>query len=159
MGFIFLKQMICLYRCTPPWTMLPLLVGAAMAAAATPQAPAGNVSAVYDLLDRVLPAGSSEHFDLSLGAGCLSGFVLADSAASGKVQISGATASDLSAGVGYYLMEYANLTFGWPRGGGSNMVLPAPDETAILLHPPLPLVGVSTVMERERQQNDSLVNG
>ena len=35
----------------------------------------------------------------------------------------------------------------------------AVDETVILLHPPLPLVGVSTVMERERQQNDSLVNG
>ena len=33
------------------------------------------------------------------------------------------------------------------------------DETVILLHPPLPLVGVSIVMERERQQNDSLVNG
>ena len=35
----------------------------------------------------------------------------------------------------------------------------APDETVILLHPPLPLVGESIVMERERQQNDSLVNG
>ena len=32
-------------------------------------------------------------------------------------------------------------------------------ETVILLHPPLPLAGVSTVMERERQQNDRLVNG
>ena len=32
-------------------------------------------------------------------------------------------------------------------------------ETVILLHPPLPLVGVSIVMERERQQNDSLANG
>ena len=32
-------------------------------------------------------------------------------------------------------------------------------ETVILLHPPLPLVGVSTVMARETQQNDSLVNG
>ena len=31
------------------------------------------------------------------------------------------------------------------------------DETVILLHPPLPLVGVSIVMERECQQNDSLV--
>ena len=29
----------------------------------------------------------------------------------------------------------------------------------ILLHPPLPLVGVSIVMERECQQNDSLVTG
>ena len=35
----------------------------------------------------------------------------------------------------------------------------APDETVILLHPPLPLVGVSIVMEREGQQIDSLVNG
>ena len=32
-------------------------------------------------------------------------------------------------------------------------------ETVILLHLPLPLVGVSIVMECERQQNDSLVNG
>ena len=29
-------------------------------------------------------------------------------------------------------------------------------ETFILLHPPLPLLGVSTAMERERQQHDSL---
>ena len=35
----------------------------------------------------------------------------------------------------------------------------AVDETFILLHPAVPLVGVSIVMERERQENDSLVNG
>ena len=35
----------------------------------------------------------------------------------------------------------------------------AADETVIPLHPPPPLVGVSIVMERERQQNDSLVIG
>ena len=35
----------------------------------------------------------------------------------------------------------------------------AVDETVIVLHPPLPLVGKSIMMERERQQNDSLVNG
>ena len=35
----------------------------------------------------------------------------------------------------------------------------AVDGTIILLHPPLPLVGVSIVMERERPQNDSLVYG
>ena len=35
----------------------------------------------------------------------------------------------------------------------------AVDETVILLHPPLPLAGVSIVVERGRQQNDSLVNG
>ena len=33
------------------------------------------------------------------------------------------------------------------------------ESSVILLHPLLPLVGVSIVMERERQQNDSLVNG
>ena len=32
-------------------------------------------------------------------------------------------------------------------------------ETVILLHPPLPLVGISIAMERERQQTDSLANG
>ena len=32
-------------------------------------------------------------------------------------------------------------------------------ETVILLHPPLPLVGVSIDMARERQQNDSLADG
>ena len=32
-------------------------------------------------------------------------------------------------------------------------------ETVILLHPPLPLVGVSIWMQRECQQNDSFANG
>ena len=36
----------------------------------------------------------------------------------------------------------------------------AVDKTVILLHPPLPLVGASIVMGRERQQSDgTLVNG
>ena len=37
----------------------------------------------------------------------------------------------------------------------------AVDETVILLHPPLPLVGASTVTERERPRNDStlVING
>ena len=41
----------------------------------------------------------------------------------------------------------------------AQLAMLAPGETVILLHPPLPLVGVSIAMERERQQNDSLVNG
>ena len=32
-------------------------------------------------------------------------------------------------------------------------------ETVVLLHPPLPLSGVSIAMERERQQNGSLADG
>ena len=35
----------------------------------------------------------------------------------------------------------------------------AVDETVILLHPAPPLVDVLTVMERERQQNNRIVNG
>ena len=53
-----------------------------------------------------------------------------------------------------------------PPGGGSaaewrcrQRLTVAPDETVILLHPPLHVVGVSIAMERYRQQNDSLVNG
>ena len=42
---------------------------------------------------------------------------------------------------------------------GRNVVGLAPDKTVILLHPLLPLAGVSTGMERGCQQNDSLVNG
>ena len=39
------------------------------------------------------------------------------------------------------------------------LALPAVGEIVILLHPPLPLVGVSIVMERECQQSDSLADG
>ena len=42
------------------------------------------------------------------------------------------------------------------RGAGAALAV---GETVILLHPPPPLVGVSIRMERERQQNGSLVNG
>ena len=53
---------------------------------------------------------------------------------------------------------------GPPGAGGEGVVGEldrlAVDETVILLHPPLHLVSVSIVMERERQQNDrTLVNG
>ena len=42
----------------------------------------------------------------------------------------------------------------WSRSPAAAAV----DETVILLHPPLPLVGVSTGMEREVQQNDGLAD-
>ena len=51
--------------------------------------------------------------------------------------------------------SYAVVTIGL----GTSRARLAIGETVILLHPPLPLVCVSIVMERERQQNDSLVNG
>ena len=52
--------------------------------------------------------------------------------------------------------QFSSLFMNSSRTGASNL---APDETVILLHPPLPLVGVSIAMERERQQNDSLARG
>ena len=45
------------------------------------------------------------------------------------------------------------------RSPGSRRVAIAVDETVILLQHPLLLLGASIVIERERHQNDSLVNG
>jgi alpha-N-acetylglucosaminidase len=86
----------------------------------------GNVDAVEALLERVLP-GSSGHFELSLVDACPDAeapcFSISDSG--GKTAIAGSGANELSAGVGYYLREYNNMTIGWARGGGSNIFTPA----------------------------------
>lgn len=110
------------------------------AVGAAPHPPPGKAAAVGDLLDRVLP-GARQHFEFSLDPAACTGittsttstgaavatkgcFTLSDSATPSTIKVVGPTASDLSAGVGMYLMEYANCTFGWPRGGGNHMVLP-----------------------------------
>ena len=107
--------------------------GAAASSRVHPATPArpyliGNVSAVYDMLERVLP-GSSSHFALSLALGCAGTaspycFAVSD-APGGLVAVVGTSASELSAGVGTYLREVCNMTFGWPRGGGSNVFTPS----------------------------------
>lgn len=85
----------------------------------------GDVSAVYDLLDRVLPSNTS-HFLLEIGAchhtdpPC---FQLRDTS-DGRLSVTATTASELSAGVGWYLRMFCNMTIGWPRGGGSNVIIP-----------------------------------
>jgi alpha-N-acetylglucosaminidase len=110
----------------------------------------GNVSAVYDLIDRVLGGSSRSHFSLRMGdadCGTPPCFCLQDvynvsiatttststSTANGdnqtqtmqhQLQVTATTASELAAGVGYYLRQYVNLTIGWPRGGGSHVVVP-----------------------------------
>ena len=108
-----------------------LACGASASASAPPLI--GNVSAVYALLERVIP-GSSPHFALSLlppAQACAAGvaapcFVLSPGSAPGaEVALAGSSASELSAGVGHYLREYLNMTIGWPRGGGSNVFAPA----------------------------------
>ena len=52
-------------------------------------------------------------------------------------------------------MKYKDDTGATMLGGATLAV----SETVILLHPPLPLAGVTTVMERGYQQNDSLADG
>ena len=42
---------------------------------------------------------------------------------------------------------------------GAKAAMTAVGETVILLHPPLPLVGISTGINRGCQQNDSLADG
>ena len=49
-------------------------------------------------------------------------------ASEGKIAITGTTASELGAGLGFYLREIANMTVGWKRGGGSNIFIPADDK-------------------------------
>jgi len=88
----------------------------------TPVPPQGNASAVYDLLERVLP-GSSAHFELTLAPAAQASFTLSDGAG-GKVTVVGTTASELSAGAGYYLQQLCGMTVGWPRGGGSHLFTP-----------------------------------
>jgi alpha-N-acetylglucosaminidase len=88
----------------------------------------GNVSAVYDLLERVIP-GSSSHFVLSLSTSNCANlaapcFLMEDQG--GQVAIKGSSASELTAALGTYFREYCNMTIGWPRGGGSNIFTPSP---------------------------------
>ena len=86
------------------------------------------MQAAYDLLERVLP-GSSAHFALSIAPTCAgvaagrSCFTLSDSGA--QTAIAGTSAAELTAGIGHYFREFCNMTFGWPRGGGSNVFTPA----------------------------------
>jgi hypothetical protein len=87
---------------------LVVLVAPGIVAAPVPPGPylIGNVTAVYDMLERVLP-GSSTHFSLSLVPSCgmpSPCFSVSDGPG-GVVSVVGTSASELSAGVGVYLRE------------------------------------------------------
>lgn len=115
----------------------------------------GSVEAVYALLERVLPGSSSHFALSLLNSSACTGPILScftiDDAPAGMTAIAGTTASELSGGVGLYLREYCGMTVvsvvlrehrreecpqinhlrhlllrqGWPRGGGSNVFIPA----------------------------------
>src|SRR5262245_24826178 len=85
----------------------------------------GSISAVYDLLERVIP-GSSGHFALSFTNTCGSScYIMKDSgnqlSVSGTfskycsvLKISGTSVSELTAALGEYFREFCNMTIGWP---------------------------------------------
>ena len=51
-------------------------------------------------------------------------FKLSD-APGGGLSVQGSSIAEVTAGIGAYLREYGNMTIGWPRGGGSNVYVPA----------------------------------
>ena len=105
-----------------------LFTGPAASVPSFPPHLVGNATAVYLLLERVLP-GSSAHFDLAIAPqddgsyGNKKSFTIADIAGD-RIQITGTTASELTGGLGVYLREHCGMTIGWVRGGGSRIFTP-----------------------------------
>jgi hypothetical protein len=85
----------------------------------------GETTAVYSLLKRVLK-GKEHPFSLQLvpSASDFYFFRLQDDKEEKKIVITASTASELSAGVGWYLRHVCNMTIGWPQGGGSRLPIP-----------------------------------
>lgn len=103
-------------------------VEAARTAATFPPHLTGDAAAVEALLERVLP-GSSSQFDISLSPRCAgvptgTACCTLSDGATGKIKVTGTSASELTGGVGIYLREFVNMTIGWPRGGGSRIFTP-----------------------------------
>lgn len=70
-------------------------------------------------------------------------FQLRDGDVNGTVDIFGTGVNELSAGLGMYLRRVANVTIGWPRGGGSSGALPPVSE-------PLPPIGKGLAYLKKR---------
>ena len=110
--------------------LLSACVTAGTAVAPIPSFPphlVGNATAVYGLLERVLP-GSSAHFELAIAPqaashGGKNAFTISD-VTGGRTRITGTTASELTGGLGVYLREHCGMTVGWVRGGGSRVFTP-----------------------------------
>ena len=124
-----------------------LLLLRATAAGPAPQL-VGEVSAVYELIDRVLSNSSTGHpFRLLLTERSSTSddlfFQLQDDPDGSSILIKGTSANELSAGVGWYLRHYCNMTIGWPRGGGSHLVAPHNNKW--------PKIGEGIILKKKRQ--------
>ena len=104
---------------------MPVLVYLYLTAAAV-STPRDDTAPVSALLDRMLD-GLSSHFSLHLDPHVGNCFSLDDVSDLPGHQISvvAGDTSTLASAVGYYLRERANLTIGWPRGGGSRVAVPS----------------------------------
>lgn len=119
--------------------------------------PEGSVNAVYDLIDRVLKrSGSRNVFHLAVipaadnasnnqawfkleqrhleqehysddGVNNRNSTTTTRTSSTPKIAITATSVSELTAGVGYYLKEYCNMTIEWSTGGragGSHIIIP-----------------------------------
>ena len=95
-------------------------------AAATAAAGASQTTPVSALLERLLP-GLSTRIQLRLDPALPRCFVIDDvkDLPGHQIAITAGDTATLAAGAGYYLRERANLTIGWPRGGGSRVNAPS----------------------------------
>lgn len=93
---------------------LNALVLVALAAGACHATPNGNVSAVYDLINRVVPTSAAQLFELQLvtSNATIDSATLSDSIG-GAVLIQSNTVSGLCMGVGWYLRHVANSSVSW----------------------------------------------
>jgi len=105
--------------------MAAALLAAFLGLSSSGQQGGGPLAPAYELIERLLP-GSSSHFSLRLSGAKDRCFTLADATDSDQLSIVASDVSLVTAGVGYYLREYANMTIGWPRGGGFRLSVPKP---------------------------------
>ena len=128
-GWCIASRMCVDLRCLLFYGLLVLFCTVDAAVPSFPPHLVGSADAVSALLERVLP-GSSARFDLTVDvalacpreANC---FSLADSSDGLKTVVTGTTASELAAGVGFYLREICGMTVGWVRGGGRHVFIPS----------------------------------
>jgi len=85
----------------------------------------GSVGAVNELIERLLPGASSD-FELKIAQpkNCTGPCFSLEHGPGGKLAVTGSSAAELTAGLGFYFREFCNMTIGWKRGGGSHVFTP-----------------------------------
>jgi len=87
--------------------------------------PLGNEDALQDLVARVLPKNVQLTVSISVNDECQpqsesDSCFQVTTVSPTELRVTGTTANDAAAGLGFYLRSACNVTIGWPRGGGSD---------------------------------------